>query len=102
VAQAGSGPFGQSRPTYAFWFELPGFGLFGLILAGARSSLKKPRLVILLFLMIAASVVMSGCAGGTGITKPPQSGTTPGTYTITVTGTSGTLQHSLPVMLIVQ
>jgi hypothetical protein len=44
---------------------------------------------------------MFGCAGGTGIA--PQSGTGSGTtYTITVTGSSGTLQRSLPLTLTVQ
>jgi hypothetical protein len=41
-------------------------------------------------------------AGGTGIAQQTVTGTTPGTYTITVSGISGALQHSVPVTLTVQ
>jgi len=92
----------QDPMLYAIWIPLQGIGLFGMILVGSQARSRKLRTILLLALMTAALMFMIACAGGTGITTPPQSGTTPGTYTIKVTGTSGALQRSIPVTLIVQ
>src|SRR5579872_1046110 len=102
VAQAIPLRTSPDRLVYAIWAPLQGVGLFGLILAGAAPRSKKLRAICLVVLVGTMLAVMVGCAGGTGITTPPQTGTAPGTYTITVTGTSGGLQHSLSVALTVQ
>ncbi len=91
----------RNRPALAAWMQLQGLGLFGLVLAGSKKRAKRLPLFILLALLILGMLFMSGCAGGTGIA--PQSGSGSGTtYTITVTGSSGALQHSLPLTLTVQ
>lgn len=92
----------QNQPVYAVWMQLQGLGLFGMMLAGSKRRTKKLAVLVALVLLVGAMLFMSACAGGTGIAPQTQPGTTPGTYTITVSGTSGALQHSVPVTLTVQ
>ena len=102
VAQAAPLRPSRSAPIYAVWIQLQGICLFGMMLAAPKGPTRKLRALALLALLAVALISMTGCAGGTGIAPIPQAGTTPGTYTITVTGASGNLQHSLPVTLSVQ
>ena len=106
VAEAVPGGSRKS-PIYAVWLQSQVIGLFGILLIASKSPNRKTRLRMLAGFLTMALILMTGCAGGTGIaptsqTPPPQTGTAPGTYTVTVTGASGNLQHSLPVTLVVQ
>jgi hypothetical protein len=92
----------RGAPLYAVWIQLQAIGLLGVMLVVPKGQTGKPRKLIPITFLTLVLIFMTACAGGTGIAPLPQAGTTPGTYSITITGTSGNLQHSLPVTLIVQ
>lgn len=93
-------PWKPSGPLFAFWLSLPAMGIVAM---GAGSRTKKRWLAMLggglLVLMMLGA--LSACGGGGG-GHQSQPGTTPGTYTVTVSATSGTLTHTQTVMLTVQ
>jgi hypothetical protein len=73
-----------------------------LSLARRRLALNVPRFVapaMLFAVLLLTMAFVSGCDGGFPLGNP--SGTPAGTYTITITGASGTLQHSTTVSLTV-
>lgn len=81
--------------------ELPiALGMLGLAGLGTVRKLRKklPRPLLVLLLMIGSLLpiaVLSGCAGGYFTL-------TPHTYTVTVTGTEGSIQHTATATLVVQ
>lgn len=96
---------GVGRIYYALWLALPGLCLIGLR-SSRRSRFAASSSLSALFLL---ALLLTSCGGGTnggggggGSSGGQQQGTQPGTYTITVTGTSGTLTHqSSPISLVV-
>jgi hypothetical protein len=57
----------------------------------------KSRMLLLVLLMAGVTATLTGCGSTNGFLLQ-----SPGTYTLTVTASSGTLQHSQTVTLIVQ
>ena len=93
--------FRDEPVTYAAWIQVQSLGLFGIAFMGAGFRRKKWLQTVGLALVLLLLCFAVGCAGGTGIAQ--QSKTTPsGTYTVLVTGTSGSLKHTTNLILVVQ
>jgi hypothetical protein len=89
-------------PFYALWLMVPGMAVLGIGIAGKRRGRgKMSRLLGLLTLsmLFALVALQPACHGGT--TPPTVSGTPTGTYSPTVTATSGTLTQSASFSLTV-
>jgi len=110
---ANRSPLGPNHSifVYLLWLALPSLAM---LTNSARRKKAKRTFFTFLFALFLLALLLSSCGGGGsngggtngnggggGIGQ--QQGTQPGTYTITVTGTSGTFTHAAPstVVLIV-
>ena len=99
-----------SLPIGRFYLRLQWLPLFLLTLLLAAVFLRfvhtrrlrlagtLPFAVLVLFVLLQ----VMGCGGGGSSGPPPPTGTPAGTYTVTVTGTSGNTIHTTTLTLVVQ
>jgi hypothetical protein len=96
TTSASAGNVALSATTFATTVQKA--GLIGAFLLSFLSLKRRKRLVLLA--AVALALLLIGC--GTGTRYVQQDGTPKGTYSITVTGTSGKLSHTQAVLVTVR
>ncbi len=88
-------------PAVAFLFWMPLAAFLGTAPAGRRR--KASLLFFTVFALLLGYVMLqAGCGGGGDETPSPPPPRAPRTVTVTVTGASGTLQHSVTTTLVIR
>ena len=88
-------PATQSRGLfYAAWIFMPGLALVALGCAGGDTRKKFVLRLFVYSLLLLLVAFELACGGSSG---PKNSGTPPGTYTVSVNATAGGVQHTIPV-----
>lgn len=87
------------RQNYVAWVAMSsGLAFGGVFLVGGRRRRRWTALMSLI--VLALLITLPACGGGSSTHTDP--GTPPGTYTVNVTATSGSLSHNTSFMLVVQ
>lgn len=94
-----SGSLFHGGPLYAAWLPIGGLSLLGL---GVGAGVKRRRwLAGTLLGLLAGLILLQAACGGSSSSTSPTGGTPAGTYTIVITGSSGSASHNQHVTLIV-
>ena len=88
----------RGRSFYATWLPVGGLSLLGL---GLGAGYKRRRRLVGALLGLLAGIILLQAACGSSSSPTTTGGTPAGTYTITITGSSGTVSHNTTVQLIV-
>jgi FG-GAP-like repeat len=91
-------PRRDSRPLQFVWLPAAGLCLMGASFGSNRSNRWKLTTCLLGGLLLSVVVLQAACGGASAGSHGPQSTT----YTVAVTGTSGSTQHSTTTMITVQ
>ena len=90
------------KPAKFFWPSAGGTALALVCLLGIPARRRRNWMAMLALVVFFASIAAIGCGGSSKGGGGGNTGTTPGTYTVTVTGVSGTITQTTPVTLTVQ
>ncbi|MGA7220407.1 MAG: SBBP repeat-containing protein, partial [Candidatus Sulfotelmatobacter sp.] len=86
------------HPFYALWLMAPGMAFLTL---GKRKNRKKRVTGLFAITLFFGLVLLQPSCSGNRVTPPPAGGTPSGTYSLTVTATSGSVSRSAPLQLTV-
>jgi hypothetical protein len=95
---ASLGPLSHNWVSSLFLWPVAGFALLGAGFGSSRSTRRRLPSFLLGGILLGGVILQMACGGG----SPERSGPQVTTYTITVTGTSGSTQHSTTTTLTVQ
>ncbi len=99
---AGANASAGGSTILMMWLVLPGMALM-IPSKDKRGRRAKVLVMLMLAVGIATVLAMAACGGGGGSSAPPPSpGTPKGSYTVTISATSGSVTHSTNVTLVVQ
>jgi uncharacterized repeat protein (TIGR01451 family) len=95
-----AGSLFRGGPLYAAWLPVGGLSLLGLGI-GAGSKRRRRWIAGTLLGLVAGLILLQAACGGSSSSTTSSSGSPAGTYTLTITGSSGSASHNQQVTLIV-
>ncbi|HEX9110160.1 MAG TPA: S8 family serine peptidase [Terriglobales bacterium] len=84
---------------YAVWLPMTGLGLIGMAVMTMPGKRRRASAIVLTLLVVGVLMLVVGCGGSSH--QPADNGTPKGTYTVTVTGTSGNVTQTTTFSLTV-
>jgi hypothetical protein len=97
---ANSAALARPRVFYAAWLPMTCLGLMGIAIP-AFPGKRRAWALLLLVVLMGILTLLPGCGGTATPSQPVNTGTPPGTYTVTVTGVSGNLTKTTTFRLTV-